>query len=320
MNILHNTEAPLIGQYNKTRHEAFLLNLFRANVLTSSGKTYAYVVDLTPEGAEALDNLNYDNNRSVFEKNVLRFCKAIGTDFFMNGTPIRLAYYNGHYTLTDGQHRLEAIARSGQTTTVTIIVTEIDPSIDYAAADQIAKARVDADAVKAIGQDKSMNLSGTMRATFLSALKVIKANFPLGAVDKYDPYELSEMETLYGKEFQFLRSFFGNGTFVHTTTRGVYKTRVLAVALVTAKYVQPDRVKEFWEQVVLDDGLRQSDPRKVLHGHLSARSGDGERGRVSDQIAAATCWNYFVEGKTLSKLYTDKKMPKIALTPYPLTK
>jgi hypothetical protein len=322
MTILHNVEVlPLNGKAS-AKHAEFLRSVLRVNTLTRSTQTYAYVVDVTPESAEALLGLNFDNNRPFRKQNAELFQRAIEFGFFVEGSPIRLAHSDGRYVLTDGQHRLEAIASSGHAVTLTVIVTEDDPRADYSKVDGLGRKRTLTELVRALGVDDSLQLPMSTNTVFHAALRVINGNFSVTKGGDMFPTQLAEMDVQYQDELRFLLSFLGAnaGMGKGMTTRGVFKSSVFAVALVTAKYVNRDTVKEFWDQVVRDDGLRANDPRKRLHNYLREPSGGGQKAHSINSIVTATCWNAYVDGKALTRIHTDKKMPSIALTPYPKTK
>lgn len=297
-------------------HDTFINDVFGSILPTNS--ISARVVCVSPEHAETLLNLNYNRNRTVRNNHVEKFKRALETDFFVDGSALRLNYFKGVYTLTDGQHRLQAIAESGKAATMVVIISDSDPSADYAKVDQIVRRRTDTDALDAIAPNEN-GLSVNARRSYHSALRLIHLNFVIGAkVTPPLPIDILDLAKEYSAQIDFMDEILTDRISGQPTKRGVWCSAPLAVALVTAKYANPEIVKDFWGQVQADDGLRANDPRKKLHLYLMADSADsGGQGRYGAIIASVKCWNAFVAGITLDKIYASGAVPKIALTPFP---
>ena len=99
-----------------------------------------------------------------------------------------------------------------------------------------------------------------------------------------------------------------------------FRVGFLAVALVTMEYAPRDINEAFWPHVVKPNMIANSDPRMRLYEWgISNRVLAGSIGMLRFAVAASTAWNYHVDGETLDKMYANKPMPKIKLTPFPVS-
>ena len=88
---------------------------------TAQPSTQAYVIDVTPELAETWLVRNYFN-RKISEEMVERFCRAmLAGDWRLTHQGIA---FDRHGLLVDGQNRLEAVCRSGQTIRMHVFVDQ----------------------------------------------------------------------------------------------------------------------------------------------------------------------------------------------------
>jgi len=293
-----------------------LTTLLKSKVKTDSGIT-SYVVDMTPDGATRALGENFHNNRKLRQANVSRFAAAISGGYFVAGSPIRFTYDNDKLTLVDGQHRLSAIVQSGCTVPVTVIVSSNDAAKEYALVDTIQQTRSSADALIALDED-AKEFGYTALTVYVSAVNVIARNFS----PRFDPVSRLITAKFFG-EFkpqiaQCDEAFGAVGIMQGTTSRGVFKSPPLAVALATAKHIERSKWEEFWVKVKTDDGLRLGDPRKRLHVYLSQPSNAGKTGQAQLLNATVKLWNAYMEGRELQKLYLDGEMERIVGTPYPM--
>jgi hypothetical protein len=325
MNSLLTSVAAKNGTHaanNSTDARNWLAKLCGFEQMTRNKGVAAYVVDVTPEIAAKFLEMNFERNRSLRNPSLTRFKRLLIADAFFDGSAIRIAQKGDSFTLTDGQHRLWAIFESGLAATMVVIVTDADAAEDYSKVDTGGQLRSAADTTAALDASGTFtSLSRTSQNAFMASLRWIAGGFGRSMRERlYTPAEYSTLAIEWQPELQKIMGIVGSSGHMGmgSLTRGIFKAPVLAVALITAKYVKAELVSDFWGQVSRDDGLRTNDPRKRLHNRLREASPQGGKTQLQNAVAAATCWNYFVDGKELDKLYTNKEMPKIALTPYPL--
>jgi hypothetical protein len=132
-----------------TRDElgAFLINLSNGAVVAN--------VDITARCADQIiadDGWNVGNRR-VHEVSVQKFKRDMDTGNWVdNLTPIMLGYVNNQWRIGDGQHRLNAQARSGKTLRYVVkFYTDFDDYSAAAAKVDAGRARSRADLVKILG-------------------------------------------------------------------------------------------------------------------------------------------------------------------------
>jgi hypothetical protein len=82
----------------------------------------------------------------------------------------------------------------------------------------------------------------------------------------------------------------------------------------TARY-QPSSAEEFWGGMIMDDGLKANDPRKVLLRYLNNKPANAARDDTKK--ATALAWNAFFVDRPLELLRPNQlKVFRIEGTPY----
>lgn len=299
----------------------FLTQIKGGKQLTQADDVRAYVMDVTPEVAYNFLALNFEHNRAQRQGNIQRWTSSLNRGEFLDGSPIRIASCDGEYVLTDGQHRLTAIAESGLAATMTVIVTDKrdkrDVRNEYAVGDTISLPRSIKDSIIALDEDETLPPDDNLRF-YSAAAKIICGNFNLTAnvhlsnIPRADVYETLKS---FNDEIALLGQWMGGKK---SGGRRFMRAVVLAVAMVTTKHAERTVAQSFWREACLNDGLFKSDPRRKLHEYLHENAGTGMTGQKMGMMAAAKCWNEYVAGNEVSTLRMPKSMPDIALTPYPM--
>lgn len=272
-----------------------------------------------PDVAEYLLSLNtFDRQRNLSDRSVAKFVKALHEDSFAPGSMIRLTWSFGRWVLTDGQHRLHAIAESGLAVNLTALFVFRDINVEYATVDSIGGLRSPREIAIAYGHQYCETITGRNLDRFLSACKIIDSNFQSNNHAAADKLHVTKFAADYVDAMTALKEW-GAGSSIFGGTTGAIKASVLSVALITVKYAPSVIAEEFWVNAFQNDGLRRRDVRRLLNEIITASThgGIGEQHEIVK--ITANLWNSYVDGKKeLDKVYTPKTMPEIKLTPYPL--
>lgn len=300
-------------------HFEWLKDLFDGRMQASQGLV-SYAVDVTPLVAQKLLELNFDHNRKLRKANVSDFAVLIENGEFFPGSQVRIGSHKGYYTLLDGQHRLTAIAQTGCPQPMVITVVDIQTATgvreDYARLDTNGQRRTMGDALFSLDAQDSIVFEHSKLTALGSAVRLLLGGNTLSSqsLKKVPKMAIYRWIKKNNEPISALRECVGTG--MVGTTRGIIKSPVLSVALATFECAPRDKAVGFWRQVVEDDGLGKSDPRKKLHEFL-ARPMSGGKASLVAQAVTARCWNAYVSGKSMGNLDRSTAMPKIALTPYP---
>ena len=301
--------------------DTFLTALNEGVPLSPCGGLDARVFEVTPLLAQKLIDLNFENNRNMRRQAVKRFSNMIERGEFVAGSPIRVNVQNGKVVLVDGQHRLTAVIDCGIPTAFTLVMASNDGvAEEYAKLDTNMTPRSLSDAIRAL--DDGEVSSNAALATYAAACRLIAGNFNnvnLRTISKFEVYSLMRE---YAKEIGATHEWFGNLT--PSARRagdqgfGFYRSGVLAVAIVTARYANIAVAEDFWRKAWQDDMLRSADPRKRLAEYLRVpQEHASQQAQIKTASVAAKCWNSFVAGDDILLLRTPAVLPAIALTPYP---
>lgn len=222
--------------------------------------------------------------------------------------------------LTDGQHRLEAIARAGRDVPLNVLRkwgTEHEAQLAYARTDR-GRQRSYADCGHAIGLAGTVSLSETNARKLLSAMVPILAGFePAQRYPETRSFDArAELAVEWAPEAQVVFERYA-GLPTGWTAR-LTASIPLAVALVTTRYA-PQAAEGFWASVGSTEFLSRTDPEQVLISWIRSNkltSGTGHR----FSRALAVAWNARVEGRQLQFVkITEESLTRPILlraTPY----
>jgi len=283
-----------------------------------SGIVASFIADIGPNEAETVLLKNSDLQRRISSTSVNLFVEAQKQGQFFDGGAIRFVWDGKDYRLVDGQHRMEAVAKSGIAAKFVVVVVAGDERNDYSKQDQYGRKRSLRDAVFAVRQSVAEGMVNNRLVAYVAALKIIAVDFS----DNESQFVAGETFYKLFDEYLDAREIIESAPKMpdRFKTRGIYKAPVYAVALATARYAEKRTVQDFWGQVVDDNGLMQNDPRKKLNRFLNEPSvGNGGSKRTWNRIAATKCWNAFVNNKPggIKQLKLTGKRIKIAFTPFP---
>jgi hypothetical protein len=122
-----------------------------------------------------------------------------------------------------------------------------------------------------------------------------------------------EYSTCIEKMFEWGRVTIGG------STRGIYKSVVLAVALVTIRHCE-QKAQHFWPRVVDGVGLAVGDSRLLLRDFIMRPQQGGSAIMFDVMTKTIGAWNHFYDNgfKPMSRLKGNVSVPHIEGTPYPL--
>lgn len=267
------------------------------------------VVNIAPGIAQRIiDELNFDNQRTIDSRRVYGHSHAIANGIWMEYYPLHFAALpDGRIWLVDGQHRLTAIAQQDAAVPVTARIIEVPSEkaarIFYAGFDSKSSVRTNVQILDAVGLAEELGLSTRMtRAVYEAAPLLLNKLEPLtgSALIKANPGIYLQSARM-GVVVEWAHQAREYDDITKTAGKGLYdklrKTGPVAVALYTLKY-QPARAREFWKGIAENDGLRRGDPRHTLIQDLMAR--DMGSGAVRQRVQQSTlAWNAFCEGRDL---------------------
>lgn len=248
------------------------------------------------------DSMHFERQRPISEGNVKRLAGEMAAGWFLPGTPIFICVLpDGRQQIVNGNHTLEAVAASGVTIPLTMIRKRVRNMEDVArcyATFDIQKMRTWRDTLQASGMGETIPLADKVMA----ALGVIMAGFTYSKAD-YLANQSRHARLQVLPDYQRAAHVIGEAVqgAPKMGARMIQRASFLAVALYTAKY-QPSMATEFWGGFAKDDGLRSTDPRKMLFRWGASNPSGQSNKRPIECIAAALAWNAFFQGKDVGQL------------------
>lgn len=240
---------------------------------------------------------------------------------FLQYQGISFGRLNGSLYLLNGQHRLNAVVKSGRATgfdfTIYDCANEADLAKYYARFDSEHLSRSLKDIVAndpLVGKD----FPPAYLARVCEAVSFIESRFKNVSSRKMSGAARIKERRLEGahtweREARQYRGF-AKGVPVMAQHR-FFSAAPLAVAMVTLRY-QPDQASDFWERAIKNDGLRIGDPARAL---IEAWKRNGVNWtRYQTGHLAAIAWNAAFEEKDLRiiRLSKDGGEMFISGTPY----
>jgi hypothetical protein len=267
-----------------------------------------------------LSQHNYRHQRRIRAYHVDSLSRMMEQGRFRKKTQINFMRLGSEYILTNGQHTLSAIEKSGKPQLLSVIVNkaECDDEVadDYARHDTHL-TRQHADSLIAHEVDKHFGVTPTqlnkMSAAAIYYAKMI-GELTVKSSTQITHDEKHDLVMSYGDlALKTLRLIEENTT--EAVPWAYRKTTMAAIMFCLDK--QPDIAVEFWSFVVSDDGLAVGDPRKTLRRTLSETmtpGGRSEAKNVGKTMAAhefikscAACWNAFLDRRELRLVRVDFK-------------
>ena len=269
---------------------------------------------------EWIENYSFENQRKVRPHWVSFLADEMKSGGFQSHTSIQVVIdRNGHHTVTDGQHRLRAIVQSGIPQVFLVVFRDGDPGREYTMHDR-GMPRTIIDVFSALDLPTQLGLHSKNVRYLGSAAKFILSDFTQKQAKIHDDVLLSCMREYAPAAQEYFQCVTGGEDRLRDPLRRI---ATVSIGLVTFRYA-PGVAWNFWRGISLNDGLRNGDPRKVAHTHLTttrsynARVADGltsVRPEYSAQYLC-NCWNAWVENRKITKtLVKSDSVINCALTP-----
>ncbi len=279
------------------------------------------LVYVTPEIAEEWLTRCFDRQRSLRTGHVAMLARAMDRGEFEE-TTITFAVCGGEWHLTDGQHRLHAIIRSGKAQWLGVLfkfVNDAQRIADAYVRTDAQLARTLSDRARAHGGAKEAQLSETQYLCLLRAVTLIMAGFQARPTEEQlAALRSAEAKIQFAEEWTKEAAEYRSLTAGATTNLGpkCWNGATMSVALVTLRHT-PEKAKEFWQRVAHDDGLAAGTPEKRLVEFLLTQR-MLRKEREIDCRRVAHCWNAYVWNKNTRGIHiADAKEPiVIAGSPY----
>ena len=289
----------------------------------------------TPDDAEeVLTNHNYQKQRKIRSWHSAILSDEILKGRFIQGTQIHFVHYEGKKHLVNGQHTLDAIRRSGASVQLSVLNTKVDTAQELASIyyrHDIHLTRSMSDAMHAAGMDEETGLTATQVGELGSAVRfmatvITREHFVTkNRIARDDIMDYTREWAPTAK--QFYNTISGSNDLNQKLIR---KSAVMSVALVNFKYsLKDDKAVQFWWQVVNDDCLSNTDPRKTLLRFLTETRITGGGVYASKKAvvtnahtarAVAAAWNAFYDDRQLSQIRIHDKSQNILIKGSPYNK
>ena len=299
--------------------------------------TSVEITTVTPEMAtEWLEKYQYEHQRSIRPAHVKFLAGEMEQGAFKQDTTIELSNVNGHTYLTDGRHRLSALAWTGMAQRFVIIHRDLKDEAavaeDYTRTDKGLRRTV-ADDYRTLAIELELGVTATQVNHHGSACMLILNDFRGLHQKDIHPSERLRVMREYGDALtHYLAAIEGAGAGGAGSdfSRRMMRAATLSVGLVTFRYSAKiytfERVYDFWHGIAMDDGLRQNDPRKVANRHIGERGMAGGGVTQSKAVSAAYssrylafCFNAWTENRTLLYTKVDDATKPIQINGSPYT-
>lgn len=279
------------------------------------------LVMVTPEYARALrETAHYERQRPISDNHVHRLAAEMQAGRFIGGTQVHVCALGEQLSIVNGNHTLEAVMESKKVVPLSFLYTTVNSEAEIAriyANHDIGRARVWADAIRAAGMFADMDASHQFITTFGAALLPIQLGFRDVRVRSgargTTPADIKAMSR--EARVALMREYRAQAEFYHLAVHmarprvqlWMRRATVFSIALETFKY-QPSTATEFWEGLAKDDGLKKSDPRKLLLTYLAENPSSGPS-RLAQIRATASAWNAYFDQRTISFLRSGIDQP-----------
>lgn len=280
---------------------------------------------VTPEQAQMwLSTTSYDRQRGLRISHVDGLAAFIRAGTFV-ATTITFAACaeDGRTYLVDGQHRLNAIVKSGIATLLYVADEPVDTLEDVAAIygrlDR-GNGRTMNDVLRAHDTAHELGLPSDYVGRIGSALMYILRDFAPGTANASAGIHRDgdvRVQALreWTNEAHLYWNCFG-GKISSAWRRRLSAAPVASVALMTLRCQEAPAIA-FWQTVAADDGLKKGSPERTLVDFINSapvlKHGPNRMVR-----GVALCWNAAYEGRplTLVKVVDDRAPIRILGTPY----
>ena len=281
----------------------------------------AHVVEMTPSHAQyILDTQLWDRQRNLRMPHVLYLSSAIERGELWRVVLEFAELPDGTRVLVDGQHRLNALLRSGRTLPAVVIVNRATNDREvarlYASIDrQKTRSMLDALRAYAIVTDTAISLETLSK--FSAGVALLSSGFTrdFSQASRSHVSRADQLETWLPEIEAYLGLIRGHQKEMWNLLAS--RSSVTAVALATLRS-QPDMASQFWGGIAADDGLSVGDPRHTLLRWLRATPMRALPNAIVYALYVALAWNHFYAGTSLTKMIVKSKSAPVRIlgTPF----
>jgi hypothetical protein len=293
------------------------------------GQPRILVVYVTPEIAEKwLANYLYHHQRSMRSWQVEALAREMQQGTFIPDTVIRFSVEPSGVSIIDGQHRLQALIRSGCSQRFVVVFTPSETPVQTASMYghiDLSLRRTMSDLFATLELDRELGLTVTQINLVSTAVAFMADNFNRNrGVSRSSAVQWIR---IFAKPAQ--RYFLTIAGRDRSVGRPALRSATLSVALATymwsTRKYGGERIDDFWHGALLDDGLAANDPRKHVYRHLLTVGMPGG-GTLGDKTSSpgvsarfiAYCFNMFIRNRQLTIARPPSADQPIAIsgTPY----
>jgi hypothetical protein len=279
-------------------------------------------VMVTPQMAQSwLESSKYLSQRPVSNEIVQKYADDMARGLWMlSNDNIVIGIRPTGEHLLNGQHRLNAVIRSGLPQLFNVdrmtFSSDVDMDLCYALMDQ-GKRRSFADSVRALGTADLIGISPTTATAAAAAMLLAAAGFRrnmgtyraktlfANAKVKHDV-----MVAWKTPIYAYCRNIQGASG---KTRNWFMRAPVMAVGIVTMRWT-PEKATDFWYRLSNNDGLLKGTPEHALYEILTNFE-VSQRGADWYSRAVANCWNAFMQNRPLNivRVYREHESSPILI-------
>lgn len=302
-----------------------------SRVLHQDGSESAVqLLQITPQIArQILDNYNYPRNRNVMRRKVDELTAAMHDNSFVSLTTT-INFNPGKdkktFYLTDGQHRLSAIVKSGKSYVFAVMAINISADYVYPKTDR-GLARSLLDAIRSSGIAYLLDLSETSTKHAAVGLKLMMEGYSIAhSANKVNEDKLLNiLVERYGEQARRIFVMVDKAEFSRKMI-GRIPMSLLLTLYTKLPEDKLEKIDEFIYGCSTGMGLSEEDVRRIVYNmyRRNARSGSSIRQTMSrgDELGTLlTAWKYWYNGKNHKNAFkpstiekTLKESPNVAGT------
>lgn len=260
-------------------------------------------LSVTPAFAgRVLAELNYGAQRPLAPLHVAFLADHMRRGTFRPGSQIAFARLGDKLTLTNGQHRLQAVVESGRPVEFQVLIQDVETPEQLSAAyytfDRGARARGIGDVLSSVGIVDKYAITRRVANAVFQAYPMLISGFQNAhcvgdPTARNDDVRLAALESWWPLASEFSRLA---DSAPRWAKERLFTAQGVAAGMVTIKY-QPKAAEAFWSAVAEDSGLQRDDPRKTLLTDMASRP--WRRSSLDGCHVIASAWNAFFEGRPL---------------------
>lgn len=259
---------------------------------------------VSPEIAERWLNVN-THNRTLSEKRIKLYSRQMVEGKWLQ-SPDCLLFFNdgksGNALLGNGQHRLWGLANAKEKYPSLKVPFFVRWGLDNKISNNLyIMDFIDRGRGRTSGENwgRRNNLGSTDTKRIAAASNILASIFVSSRRQLLEAYEMNYIYQIYKKEFDM----------VLKEDRNIKRLSVASIhsGLVFAAKINPEKTMEFENSLFTGENLSSGNPILTFRNRVLLSSFTLGRGRISIFKELLTSIKYFIEGQSLSKLYTNDR-------------